>query len=159
MKIFPSDVYEFKLINDQNETIERLKRRTENSENLVSKFTDKSFVGKINGNQFKIISSSIGRGAFCTLDGKINQKDGEIFIEINKPFKILLSILMLFPIIALIIQLLTKPAEFNPIFLIVCLGQILIFRFFFIRIFYGILSKQSINKLSDVLDTEWIRKK
>ena len=159
MKIFPSSFYEFKLINDQSETIERLKRRTENSENLVSKFTDKSFVGKINGNNFKIISSNIGKGAFCTLNGNINQKNGEVFIEINKPFKILLSIFMFFPIIALMIQIITRPTEFNPIFIIVCLGQILIIRFFFIGIFYRILSKQSINKLSDILDTEWIRKK
>lgn len=159
MKIFPSNFYEFKLINDQSETIEKLKRKTENSENLVSKITDKSFVGKNNGNHFKIISSNIGKSSFCTLNGEINQKNGEVFIEINKPFKILLLTFMFFPIIALIIQIITKPTEFNPIFIIVCIGQILIIRFFFIEILYRKLSKQSINKLSDILDTEWIRKK
>jgi len=159
MKIFPSSVYDFKLINNEKETIERLKRRTENSENLISKITEKSFIGNIKENQFKIISSNIGKGAFCTLNGKINKENGEVIVEINKPFKILLSIFMFLPIIAIIIQLITKPSDFNPIFILVCIGQILIIRFFFIEIFYKILSKQSINKLSDVLDTEWIRKK
>lgn len=159
MKIFPSSIYEFTLIDDQNETIERLNRRTENSDNLISKITNKSFIGKIDKNKFKIISSDIGKGAFCTLNGQINNKIGEVVVEINKPFKILLSILMLFPIVGFIIQLILKVEEFNPIFIIVILAQILILRFVFIEIAYKFLSKQSINKLSDVLDTEYIRKK
>ncbi|RLZ06382.1 hypothetical protein [Faecalibacter macacae] len=159
MKIFPSSIYEFSLIDDQNETIERLNRRTENSDNLISKITNKSFIGKIDKNKFKIISSDIGKGAFCTLNGQINNKIGEVVVEINKPFKILLSILMLFPIVGFIIQLILKVEEFNPIFIIVILAQILILRFVFIEIAYKFLSKQSINKLSDVLDTEYIRKK
>ena len=159
MKIFPSSIYEFTLIDDQNETIERLNRRTENSDNLISKITNKSFIGKIDKNKFKIISSDIGKGAFCTLNGQINNKIGEVVVEINKPFKILLSILMLFPIVGFIIQLTLRVEEFNPIFIIVILAQILILRFVFIEIAYKFLSKQSINKLSDVLDTEYIRKK
>jgi len=159
MSIFPSTIYEFKLINGQTETLERLNRRTEESESLISKVTEKSFIGKVKNNNFRIISSNIGKGAFCTLTGFIKEEKGEVLVEINKPFKILLTILMLFPFVAFFIQLFSKTAEFNPIFIIVCIGQVLIIRFFFIGIFFKIQSKQSISKLSDVLDTEWINKK
>ena len=158
MKFFPSNIYEFKLIDNQNITIERLNKRTLNSERLISKITDKSFIGKVDENQFKIISSDVGKGAFCILSGKINQRHVEVNVEINKPIKILLSILMFSPIIGLFIELIKKSLEFNPILLLVCFVQILIIRFILIEMAYKFLSKQSINKLSDVLDTEWIKK-
>ncbi|WP_312762314.1 hypothetical protein [Epilithonimonas sp.] len=159
MNIFPSTIYEFKLINGQTETLERLNRRTEESESLMSKVTEKSFIGKVKNNNFRIISSNIGKGAFCTLTGFIKEEKGEVLVEINKPFKILLTILMLFPFIAFFIQSFSKSTEFNPIFILICIGQILIIRFFFIGLFFKILSKQSLNRLSDVLDTEWVKKK
>jgi len=159
MTIFPSSSYEFKLIDDQSETLERLKRRTEISESLISKSTDKSFIGKVNNNSFKIISADIGKGSFCTLEGIIKEEHGEVFVKINKPFKVLFSILMQLPFIALFIQLFSNPKVFNPITILVCLGQVLVIRFFFIGLFYKLLSKKSINKLADVLDTEWIKKR
>lgn len=159
MIIFPSSNYEFKLINDQSETLERLKRRTELSESLISKLTDKSFIGKVTNNSFKVISADIGKGAFCTLEGIIKEERGQVFVEINKPFKILFSILMFSPFIALFIQLFSNPNEFNLIIILVCLGQVLVIRFFFIGLFYKFLSKKSINKLTDVIDTEWIKKR
>ena len=47
MNIFPKNDYTFKIIGEQKETLERLKRRTEGSESLTSKITDKSFLGII----------------------------------------------------------------------------------------------------------------
>ncbi|WP_313100766.1 hypothetical protein [Epilithonimonas sp.] len=125
----------------------------------MSKVTEKSFIGKVKNNNFRIISSNIGKGAFCILTGFIKEEKGEVLVEINKPFKILLIILMISPFISFFIQLFSKITEFNPIFILVCIGQVLIIRFFFIGIFFKIQSKKSINKLSDVLDTEWINKK
>lgn len=61
MKIFPTKELNFKLIDGPSETLDRLNRRTEKSENLTSQYTDKSFRGIINGNEFKIISSAIGK--------------------------------------------------------------------------------------------------
>jgi len=159
MTIFPSSSYEFKLINDQSETLERLKRRTEVSESFISKLTDKSFIGKVTNNSFKVISADIGKGSFCTLEGIIKEERGEVFVEINKSFKILFSILMLLPFIAFFIQLFSNQKQFNPIMILVCLGQVLVIRFFFIGFFYKLLSKKSINKLADVIDTEWIKKR
>lgn len=159
MEIFPSQVYEFGLINAQNETLERLKRRTEESDSLTSKLTEKSFLGKVSGNRFRIISSAIGKGTFCTMTGFISYEKGEVKLELNKPLKILLTILMIFPFIAFITQVFSASEEFNPVFILFFLGQVLIIRFLFIGLFFKILSKQSLNRLSDVLDTEWVKKK
>ena len=159
MEIFPSQVYEFGLINAQNETLERLKRRTEESDSLRSKLTEKSFLGKVSGNRFRIISSAIGKGTFCTMTGFISYEKGEVKLELNKPLKILLTILMIFPFIAFITQVFSASEEFNPVFILFFLGQVLIIRFLFIGLFFKILSKQSLNRLSDVLDTEWVKKK
>lgn len=65
MKIFPTNNYSFKLVGEPIESLERLKRRTLISESLSSKITDKSFIGIIGDNNFSIISSEIGRGAFA----------------------------------------------------------------------------------------------
>lgn len=64
MSIFPSIIYEFKLINGQTETLERLNRRTEESESLISKVTEKSFIGKVKNNNFRIISSNTEKVLF-----------------------------------------------------------------------------------------------
>ena len=76
MKIFPTKELNFKLIDDQAKTLNRLSRRTEKSENMTSQYTGKSFRGIINGNEFKIISSTIGKGAFCVMTGKIESESG-----------------------------------------------------------------------------------
>jgi len=59
MNIFPTKELEFKLIDDQAETLNRFNRRTEKSKNLTSQYTDKSFRGMIDGNEFKIIEVAI----------------------------------------------------------------------------------------------------
>ncbi len=159
MNIFPSETYEFKLIDEQSETLQRLKRRTEDSDNLISKITDKTFIGKIDNNKFRIISSNIGKGAFITMIGLISYEKGEVKLEVNKPFRILIYILMIFPFIALLIQLFDTSQEFNPIFILVCIVQVLVIRFLFVSIYFRAMSKNSLNRLADVLDTEWIKKK
>jgi len=159
MEIFPSQVYEFGLINGQDETLERLKRRTEESDSLTSKLTEKSFIGNVSGNRFRIISSTIGKGTFCTMTGFISYEKGEVKLEISKPFKILLTILMILPFIVFLAQVFSASQEFSPVFILVFLGQVLIIRFFFIGLFFKILSQQSLSRLSDVLDTKWVKKK
>ncbi len=157
MKIFPTKELNFKLIDDQAETLNRLNRRTEKSENLTSQYTDKSFRGIIKGNEFKIISSSIGKGAFCVMTGEIESEKGNVKVEIHKVFRILLSVFLCFPIIGLIALTLTKAQEFSPIMILVMIGQILIIRFVFIGFAFKFLSKESLNRLRDVIDLEWIK--
>ena len=157
MNIFPSLEKKFKLIDNQTETLNRLNRRTEKSEMLTSQYTDKSFRGNINDNEFKIISSAIGKGAFCVMSGKIDSEKGNVKVEIHKVFKILLSIILCFPIIGISTIIITGVEEFSPIFILVAIGQVLMIRYLFIGLAFKFLSKESLNKLRDVLDFEWIQ--
>ena len=157
MKLFPTKELEFKLLNDQTETLERLNRRTERSDNLMSQFTDKSFRGIINGNEFKLISSAIGKGAFCVMSGQINSVNGSVKVEINKVFRILLIIILLFPFVGIVVMAIIKPEEFYPIMILVAIGQILMIRYIFIGIAFRFLSRESLNRFRDVLDLDWIK--
>lgn len=154
MKIFPSKDLKFKLLDEQEDSLKRLKRRTDKSENLISRYTEKSFRGIIAGNEFKLISSAIGKGAFCVMTGKIDSEKGNVKIEIHKVFRILLSIMLSFPIIGLVILI----RDFSPISILVAIGQILIIRYAFIGLAFKFLSKESLNRLRDVIDFEWINK-
>lgn len=155
MKIFPTKEISFQLIDSQDETLDRLKRRTEQFKNLTSQYTDKSFRGKINGAGFKIISSAIGRGAFCVLIGEIASYQGKVRVEIHKVFKVLLSIILVFPVIGLIIALINGTEDFSPIFIIAAILQVLFIRLVFIGLAFRFLSKSSLNRFRDVLDIEW----
>lgn len=158
MNIFPKSDYTFKIIGEETQALERLKRRTELSESLTSNITDKSFRGIIKDNTFRIISSEIGKGAFCVLTGKIDKQNGQVEVEINKGFRILLSVILCFPFIALIAQFYSNEEKFSIIFIFVIILQLLMIRFVFIEFAFRILSKSSLNRLSDVLDIDWIEK-
>ncbi|MDI9865674.1 hypothetical protein QM480_15120 [Flectobacillus sp. DC10W] len=157
MKLFPTKELNFRLFNDQAETLDRLNRRTERSDNLTSQFTDKSFRGQINGNEFKLISSTIGRGAFCVMSGQINSVDGSVKVEIHKVFQILLTIILLLPLIGFLIMAINQTDKFSPIMIFGAIGQILMIRYVFIGLVFRFLSRESLNRLQDVLDLDWIK--
>ena len=54
-------------------------------------------------------------------------------------------------------MILTKAQEFSPILILVMIGQILIIRYAFIGLAFKFLSRESLNRLRDVLDLEWIK--
>jgi|LakMenEpi03Aug12_release.lakeMendotaPanAssembly.Ray.scaffolds.fasta_scaffold276573_1 hypothetical protein len=157
MKLFPTKELKFRLVNDQAETLDRLNRRTERSDNLTSQFTDKSFRGLINENEFKLISSAIGKGEFCVMSGQINTVDGSVKVDIHKVFRVLLTIVLLFPLVGIILMTISGKEEFSPIMILVAIGQILMIRYIFIGLAFRFLSRESLNRLRDVLDLEWIR--
>ena len=157
MKIFPTKHYGFKLIGKKEETLDRLKRRTEKSNYLTSNWTDKTFRGKINGNEFRIISSRIGKGAFCVLSGRIDSENGIVNVEINKAFKILFGIIYLIPIVGIILIIKLGGEKFEPLMILSIIGQMLMIRFIGIWFFFSRFSKHSLNQLRDVLDIEWIK--
>lgn len=158
MNIFPKSKYTFRIIGEGTETLDRLKRRTELSESLTSNITDKSFRGIIKDNTFRIISSEIGKGAFCVLTGEIDNKNGQVEVEINKAFRILLSILLCFPFVGFIAQVFSNKEEFSIIFILVVILQLLMIRYVFIELAFRRLSKSSLSKLSDVLDIDHLEK-
>ncbi len=152
MTIFPTKHIDFELIDTQTETIERLHRRTEASPLLTSAYTNKSFRGKLNGTEFQIISAAIGFGAFCLMTGQIEESRGKVKLEINKAFKVLLSVLLVLPIVAFIAELFNEMSTFQPFLILVAVLQVLMIRFVFIEFGFRFLSKMSLNRLVDVLD-------
>jgi len=156
MELYPTKELKFRLINEQVETLTRLNRRTDKSEKLISSDTDRSFLGTINGNKFKIISATLGKGAFCVMHGSIESESGNVRVEIHKVFKILLSIFLLFPIVGFIAITISDTEKFSPLFILITIGQILMIRYAFIGLAFNFLSKESLNRLRDVVDFEWI---
>ncbi|GJM62954.1 hypothetical protein [Persicobacter diffluens] len=155
MKVFPTIEKEFVLTDNQEKTLDRLKRRTDYSKNLTSQKTDKSFRGEVNENKFKIISSAIGKGAFCVLTGEISSNRGIVKVEIHKIFKVLSSVLLLLPILGLAVEYLNRAEDFSPVFLLIVFAQLLFIRFGFIELSFRSISKSSLNRLRHVLDIEW----
>jgi membrane protein YqaA with SNARE-associated domain len=68
----------------------------------------------------------------------------------------MLSIFIFLPIIGISISILTGIEEFSPIFILVAIGQTLIIRYIFIALAFKRLSKNSLRRLQDILDIEWI---
>lgn len=156
MKIFPTRELEFILNDDPATTLKRLKRRTDHSTYLASEWTEKSFRGIINGYDFKLISSSVGKGAFCVLTGSLSSKQGRVQVKIHNVFKGLLSVFMMAPLIAVSIGLILDLQEFALVPFLITLGQVFFIRYVFIELLFRWLSRQSLNRLRDVLDLEWI---
>ncbi len=154
MKLFPTIQLKFKLFNSKNDSIERLSRRTEYAEKMTSAFTDKSFRGVVKDDEFRIISSEIGKGAFCVMTGKIENETGYVKVEINSAFKKMLSFILALPLIGLIVNTIQKPEDFI-VLVLVMFGQLLIIRFLMIGLAFKFMSSRSLNKLRDTLDIEY----
>lgn len=157
MKLFPEKLIHFKLNDSQDKTLEKLKRKTEFSEKLYSSHSEKSFIGIVEKGQFKIISSAIGLGAFCTMNGNIEKEEGSVKVEMNFPFKILTSVMLIFILFGKI-SLLFKPPFISFGWIFGLILQILMVRFVFVGIFFSISAKHSLNQFRDVLDVEFSNK-
>ncbi|NQZ45416.1 MAG: hypothetical protein HRT65_13995 [Flavobacteriaceae bacterium] len=158
MNIFPEKNLNFELVGEETESLNRLKRRTEKSEYFTSQPTDKSFRGKIIGNNFKVISSTIGKGAFCVMSGGIEHGKGIVKVEMNKAFRILFTIAAFVPSIIYTILAIFGKIEFEISILFILVLQIIFVRFVIIELVFWRLSKESLNRLRDVLDLNWILK-
>lgn len=156
MNIFPIKEKKFKLIGSQSESMERLIRRTAKSNTLTSRQTDRSFIGDVTENKFKLISSSIGKGVFCVMKGEVHSEFGIVRVEIHKAFQYLLVIMAVAPFVAFLVFASLPENEFSFLHFLVAIGQTLIIRFVFIGFFFNLLSKESLNRLRDTLDFDWI---
>lgn len=151
MKIFPSKTYKVTLDRPYSEAFERLKEHTDPTKYLYSDFTSKSFRGIVNTNKFKIISSEIGLGAVCVLEGKYDDSTLIIHSRINNAFKVMMSILMLMPIVGIgVILLIQQPVQsFSPLLGLII--SLLVLRFVFIEFNYRLSSKRAVKRLKNVL--------
>jgi len=159
MDLFPSTYKEFKLIGSQADTLDRLRRRTEKSDTLTSRRTDRSFVGTVRENEFTLISAEIGRGPFCVMTGVVNSESGHVRVEIHKVFKILMGVIMSLPVIAEVASDMAGGRGFSPKSIVVAFVSVVFIRYVFIGIAFRFLSKASLSRLRDVLDVEWVTTK
>ncbi len=60
-------------------------------------------------------------------------------------------------IITVIISIFIEENEFSPIFILIIMGQMILFRYFFIVLSFKFISKESLKRLRDVLDFEFIK--
>jgi len=154
MKLFPNRNYIVKLKDDRLTTLNELKRNTKLTNNLVSEYTDKAFIGKVNDSGFKIISSEIGRGAVCVFIGELQDSFGNLEIRIHNAFKVMFSLIMLMPIIGLGILLFINEIE-NAIYIIFPLIMGVVFvRFVFIELSFRFISKTGMKKLNKIIGIE-----
>jgi hypothetical protein len=157
MKILPSKEIKFELLNNPEESLGRLKRKTEETKKFISPFSDKSFNGFVRKNEFKITSSRTGFGLFCVMTGTIDSVNGNLKIEINKPFQILLTIIILMILSGGLIAAFSGNKPPRPLYFVILLLQILFIRFIVIELIFKFASKESLNRLSDVIDLKWIK--
>lgn len=156
MKFFPTKERHFRLLSSQEETIERLKRRTDKTNQFTAWHKQQSFRGRVRRNKFEVSLNKNG-GGFCILNGQINEKTGVVTIELVKGAKILIGILMLVPPIFLSINVMASEIEFNPFLIFVPIFQFL-FIIAFLHFQFELYTNRALRRLQDVLDIEWIEK-
>lgn len=149
MRIFPIKNFTLILRKSQAQTLKQLEDHTEEAIFLTSQRTDKTFRGEINDNEFRIISSAIGTGAFCVMSGHIGRQKGHVKVEIHKAFKVLLSIGFALLISVSSLQFLKHGFDPNLLFLLTV--YILFIRFVFIGLSFRFISKAGLRRMRDVL--------
>ncbi|MBU2996428.1 hypothetical protein KO500_08275 [Cellulophaga baltica] len=159
MKLFPKRNFTAELSEINSIAMGELKRNTDITDSLISDWTKKAFRGQVNENGFKIISSEIGHGAICVLNGKFDGKTGEIEVRIHKAFKIMFSILMLIPIIGFVIIALTNGIKESFGIIIPLIVLIVFVRFIFMELSFRFVSKTGLNKLTRIIGITKLEKK
>lgn len=154
MKVFPSKGVEFTFAETEDLLIRRLDRSIEKSETLTSRNTSRPFIGKLTENHFEIISSAVGIGSFCIMNGEVLPNKLFVNVEIQKVFKILLGIFLCLPVVGLPMAIITSEEEFSFLILTVIIGQVLMIRFLFIGVAFKLISKISLNRMRYVLELE-----
>ncbi|MDP2060227.1 MAG: hypothetical protein U1C58_13765 [Flavobacteriaceae bacterium] len=158
MKIFPTKNFKAELTENSAIAMAELKRNTDITDTLVSDWTKKEFRGQVNENGFKVISSEIGRGAICVINGKFDGKAGEIEVRIHKAFKVMFSILMLMPIIGFGIVAITNGIEKSYGIILPMIMGILFVRFVFMELSFRFVSKTGMNKLKRIIGITTLKK-
>lgn len=152
MKLFPTRKFTAELMKNKSNVITELKQNTKLTSGLVSEWGVKeNFIGQVNENSFKIISSIVGFGALCVFIGKLNEKNIEINVRFHKAFKILFSILLSYPIIGFIVIALTEGIESAFSFLPILIFALLGIRFIFMELSFRVISKIGMNKLTKTI--------
>ena len=155
-KFFPTYDYKFRLLDNEADSIERLTRRTEHTYKLCSITTDKSFIGKVETNKFRIITSDIGKGAVWIMEGFIGSEKCEVKMILNFPFRTGVLIIYGMVLLGFVFNLINEEISKYPFLLLAFMGQFLLLRYVFFDFLVKKLAKISLYKLRDVIDFELI---
>ena len=154
MKIFPTNNFLLELNNESTEAIRNLQKETLSDEQFIVNWNDKTFIGTINQNEFKLRLSKKLYGGFCILKGKLENESGILETQVSKLFKVIFGGIVLFCLSGILISIIQNKLEI----LIPLVMTILIFRFVFIELGYRLVSKRGINKLAQILGIATLRK-
>jgi hypothetical protein len=154
MKIFPIKKYSITLINERSKAIFELQKETLSDEQFVSDWNKQTFIGKVNETNFEIKLSKKLYGNFCVFKGKLEERNGSLEIEINKTFRVILSVIFLFPIFGFLTSLFKNGFENSIELVFPTIMFIIILRFVFIELGFKIISKNGVNKLSKIIEIE-----
>ncbi|MCZ8297991.1 MAG: hypothetical protein O9297_12325 [Flavobacterium sp.] len=151
MTIFPKSKFRYKSDLDIATIFEVLKENTsDGSLSSTAHSTTKYFVGTIENEWFKIISSASRTSMFCVFEGKITPKSNEI--EVVHTFHPTFKILFIFWFTALISLLIFFPGNSNRIVavaLFTCFAFVL--RYFLITIIFKKAEAEGQIKLIEIL--------
>lgn len=152
MKVFPTNNYKIELEDDPEKTIELLKLKTLESDSLSTKLTNKEFIGRIKGNHFEIIGSEVGIGAFTVLRGNFSDDTVNVVVEINNPFKILISMMFILGIggISYNVFKIGFPEAYGMLIPLAMLIGLL--RFVFLGLFFNTSSNLTFGKFLSLLN-------
>jgi hypothetical protein len=108
MSFFPTRRYSL-IYSGYGSAVDFLMLNTQVSASLMTQRTPKRFIGRIDNTQFALISSAAGIGAFTVLSGKFDNGGAILDVKINKPFKILISIIVVMFLAAVVLQVIRQP--------------------------------------------------
>ncbi|WP_438425456.1 hypothetical protein [Aquimarina macrocephali] len=147
MKLFPTKYYSIELQNDSSIAMTALKSHTLSNEQFVTDWNHQTFIGKIHDDEFEIKLSKNLYGAFCILNGKLENRNGTLEIQVGKTFKILFLIIVLFVISGLIASVIQNRLDT----LLSLVIAIIVFRFIFIEFCFIMISKTGLDKLTEII--------
>ncbi|SMC88630.1 hypothetical protein [Cellulophaga tyrosinoxydans] len=151
MKIFPTKTHSITLITDSAAAISELQKKTLSDDQFVADWNKQIFIGKINDSEFELKLSKKVYGAFCVIKGKLENKNGLLEVGITKNYKIVLIILLLYPLVGFVISLLTNGFKNSIELIFPTIMFILVLRLVFIEFGFRIISKNGLNKLNEII--------
>lgn len=156
MKLFPSSNFSVDISMESSKAMMELKSNTDLTDSLTSSRTNKAFRGQVNRSDFKVISSEIGRGAFCIISGQFENQNGRMKIDIHPVFKVLLTILLFFPTVVICIAIILDRSQIG--LLIPLIMHFVFVRFVLIEISFRLISRTAMRKLTDIIGIKNLKK-
>ena len=149
--IFPKETSSYISEFDSVKLIETLKENTLNgSLSSTAYVTNKKFIGSVEKDNFKIISSSNRASMFCVFEGKLI--NGSNQISLVKKFHSTFRNLFIFWFLAMLSILIFLPGKSNQIgTIIMFISFVFLLRYLLIKLLYGKSEEEGMEKLINTL--------